>query len=658
MTKRLCAVALAALLLLSGCGASTARPADTVPPKQTEAPAAAEKPAETPAPTQTPVPTVTPAPAETPAPTEPPAPAENPLVKAAGVYKLYSFDTEGYEALASDDGVEAWILLRESGSADLMDTGPDGEFHEWRGVPVTAEADGLLRFETPEDFVAFETTGQLTPDGMLEVSLSLRNPDGTTGGSLHRYRRITEHEGAFNGRALTPDELDALNAGFEGMNFCTCTYACPEEIDWREVCYNGAGINEEPSETAWQEYLDDGGWGELDIEAIRDWRLREYVWTHTLTSYDLADTPLLYRWFGSSDGYYIYEHGDTNAIPVSFTEGYVDGELYKLYYERADWEHYRFDPRPFVLTAYIRDGEWQYVSNLPANWPEPKTLLTLRYFENLADAQALYDITSVSAPADEQGMEPSGWGYAVFTAQTDDVRYIVEMAEGYVNEGYDVLIPGDYVASGVLMKGQSAAVRTNQPWYAEMRLSATCGALYADYVFGQDNWKHLLNEDARRLVGHDLAGEGRGCTPATEEELSCFLMDGNWAMLDPATGEPVAAAIFHDYRSATFFDMEQGVGAVVWFDRYDARPTEAPDLLSLVYSDYDDYGWTLDGYAYGDPLGDYQIYMVQLDGEQILTLTQLSEGTGILSQLFPAADEGGAFTLHRFKGTAVFEGQG
>ena len=238
------------------------------------------------------------------------------------------------------------------------------------------------------------------------------------------------------------------------------------------------------------------------------------------------------------------------------------------------------------------------------------------------------------------------------------MRYIVETAEGYENQGFDVLIPGDCVDSGVLRKGQSAAVRTNQPWYAEMRLSATCGALYADYVFGQDNWKHLLFEDERRLVGHDLAGEGRGCTPKTEEELACFLSDGSWALLDPSTGKPLAAAIFHDYRSVTFFDTEQGVGAVISFDRCDARPTEAPDMLSLACSDYDDRGWTLEGYANGDPLGDYQLFAVQLDGEQILTLTQISEDVGILSTLFPAADEGGMFTLHRFKGTAIFEGQG
>ena len=583
---------------------------------------------------------------------------ENPLIAGAGIYQLYSFDTEGDAALAADVGAEAWILLRSSGSADLMGTTPDGTYREWRGVPVTVEADGLLRFDTPEDYTAFALAGRFTPEGLLEVSVSLMNPDGTTGGSTHCYRRIAPHEGPFHGRALTADELAAINERFDGMNFCTCTYACPEEINWQEVCYNGAGIGEDPSDTAWQEYMDAGGWGELDIEAIQDWRLREYVWKHTLTSYALADIPLQPRWFDSSDGYYIYEHGDTNAIPVTFTEGYVDGELYKLCYDRADYEHYYFDARPYVLTAYLRDGEWQYVSNLPVDWAEPQTLLTLRYFETLEDAQALYDITDVAGPADERNMEPYGWGYAVFTAQADNVRYIVEMAEGYEDVGYDVLVPGDHVASGVLQKGESAAVRTNQPWHTSMRLSAARGALYAEYVFGQDNWKHLLNEDERRLIGHDFAAEGRGCSPATETELSNFLTDGNWGLFDHRTGELIGAAQFYDYRYVTLFNMDEGCGAFISFDRYDARPTQAPDVLSLEYAVYNEYGWTLDGYADRTPLGDYQLYAVQMDGEQILTLTQVSEGDGILSRLFPAADEGGSFTLHRFKGTAVLEGQG
>ena len=643
MKKRLLAISVAALLLLSGCGAS---PAKTGVPKPTEVPAQTE----VPVPTVAPKPTEAPTPAETPAPT--PEPTEAPALPAPqeleGIYALYGL-SDGSAA-----GAEAWLVLRASGSADYLGCDAQGDWREWRGMPYRIGTDGTLDFETPEDFIDAGMTALVDENGMLELHLPRTAPDGT----LYRSRRIEAHEGDFDGRALTAEELAQINETFDGMEFCTTCYACPEEIDWTQVFYNGAGINEDPSETAWQEYLDAGGWGELDIEAIRDTRVREFVWKHTLTSYDLADTTLFLHWFDSSDGFYIFEHGDTNAIPVEFTEGYVDGELYKLIYRRGDYEHYVFDEVPYVLTAYIRDGVWQYVSNYPADWTAPKPLLTLRYFEDLAQAQALCDVVDVAETEQTPDMEPYDWGYAVFTALTDDVRWIVERAEGYEDVGYDVTIPGDYIASGVLQKGESAAVRTNQPWHAEMRLSASCGSHYASFIFGEDNWKHLLNDDARRLIGHDLAGEGRGCAPATEEELSAFLRDGRWALLDRDTGALAAVADFHDYRYMRVWDMENGFNAFLNFDRYDARPTQAPDVISLEYSwDFDEV-LELPGREYGAALGDYQLWMTQLDGEQVLTLTQVSEEPGILSELFPRCDEGGVFTLHRYRGAAAFEGQG
>ena len=255
-------------------------------------------------------------------------------------------------------------------------------------------------------------------------------------------------------------------------------------------------------------------------------------------------------------------------------------------------------------------------------------------------------------------MEPYDWSYAVLTALTDGVRYIVERAEGYEDVGYDVLIPGDYVDSGVLNRGESAVIYTNQPWHAETRVTASRGSHYADYVFGQDNWKHLLYSDERILIGHDLAGEGRGCSPQTEEELSNFLTDGNWALLDGESGEPVARVQFHDYRYLTVSGVERGFCAFLNYDRFDARPTEAPDMISLKYTEDYDFGWENPGYAVGDPVGDYLLYMAQMDGEQVLTLTQVSEGRGILSDFCPGADEGGSFTLHRYQGTAEMEGQG
>ena len=638
MKRTLPALILAAMLL-TGCGAS---------PAQTEAPAETETPAATAAPS----PTATPAP--TPAPTEPPAENRTPSREIDGIYRIYAHETEGDYMLASESGAEAWLLLRRSGTADYMDTTGDGTFREWRGMAYSVGEDGVFHFDVPDDFLFADMSAQWGREGMLELSFSWG--DLNVGGSTCWFRRLEMHDGPFDGRALTERELAQLNRDFTGGPFCAAVYSDPTEIDWRQVCHDGAGVSETLPEHIRMAYLDDGGWGELDIEAIQDFRLREFVWKNTLTSYDLADAPLRLSWY-EKDGWYLYEHGDTNAFQVDFYEGYADGDLYKLYYQRADWEHFRFDTMPFVLTAYIRDGEWQYVSNLPVSRTEPEPLLKLSYYPSQEAAEAVLTLKDVHTLEKTEWTEPSGWAWAVFTAQTDGVRYRLELLEDYTDEGLELAIPGECIGSGVLDRGESAVVYTNQPWHASLRLTAVCGDLYGSYVFGEDNWKHLLDSDVRTVVGHDLAGEGRGCAPETEEELSNFLCDGAWALMDRTTNEPVAAVSFHDYRNMLVRGRDFAFDTCLSYDRYDARPGEAPDLICAEFSDGYGDNWGVEGRDEGDFSGDYQLWYVQLDGAQELKLTQVSEGEGVLSRFFPEADEGGSFTLYRYRGSAGYAGE-
>ena len=120
------ALLIAALLVLSACGAETAPEATPVP---TEAPTAAptETPAPTDAPTPTPSPSPTAAPTETPAPTEAPEPTEEPTPAPtpapevpAGVYTYYDAD-----------GGEWRLELRGDGLFTITD--PDGKPHTGAG---------------------------------------------------------------------------------------------------------------------------------------------------------------------------------------------------------------------------------------------------------------------------------------------------------------------------------------------------------------------------------------------------------------------------------------------------------------------------------------------------------------------------------------------
>lgn len=126
------ALLIAALLVLSACGAKTAPEATPVP---TEAPTAAptETPAPTEAPTPTPSPTPTAAPTETPAPTEAPEPTEEPTPSPtpapevpAGVYTYYDAD-----------GGEWRLELRGDGLFTITD--PDGKPHTGEGWSTAAD---------------------------------------------------------------------------------------------------------------------------------------------------------------------------------------------------------------------------------------------------------------------------------------------------------------------------------------------------------------------------------------------------------------------------------------------------------------------------------------------------------------------------------------
>ena len=104
------ALLIAALLVLSACGAKTAPEATPVP---TEAPTAA--PTETPAPTEAPEPTEEPTPSPTPAPEVP-----------AGVYTYYDAD-----------GGEWRLELRGDGLFTITD--PDGKPHTGEGWSTAAD---------------------------------------------------------------------------------------------------------------------------------------------------------------------------------------------------------------------------------------------------------------------------------------------------------------------------------------------------------------------------------------------------------------------------------------------------------------------------------------------------------------------------------------
>ena len=584
------------------------------------------------------------------------------LDSVAGLWALQELEVDGDRVSAELSGLSAELLLRVDGTADYVELGASGEVTVHPNLIVDGDGDGRLDFAFDGEFGRMNYVITAGENDALELSGEWTGPDGTAGGNTQFFRRETMDE---RGRKLYPAELEQLTASLDGREngFFVCTYDRPEEIDWAEVCYNGAGIGAALQPEAQSAYLMKVGEIYGSLEAIHENDLADFVWNKTQTPYSSARHPLWAstKWTYLEDyGLWCFDHGDTNAQPISFTDGYANGSEYYLYYTRADAQTY-FESREFVMHCYIRDGDWQYISNLPADAPAPVTLLSIEFFESRQDVQGARGTTSYLFVEERPSDEPNDWGWALVTAQTDQVRYILNRGDESVSyDLYGVFVPGENISSGVLNQGESFAVYVNQPWHPSVQLVANKDAFWGEYLFGEDNWLHFDNTVTRYVTGHDLQGEGRGCRPANEAQLARFLMDGDWLYMDEESGSYSAAVSFSDYRYMTISTEETAYPIYLRYGYENADPeSEAPDKLTLEKDNsVFEADWSVLPYwYYTNALGDYLISAIQLDGEQLLYLTPLYDGGGDLRYLLPGGPDG-PISLIRFRGMEVFEGQG
>ena len=464
-------------------------------------------------------------------------------------------------------------------------------------------------------------------------------------------------------RPMTEEELTALENSltFEENGFFVCSYDRPEEIVWNEVFYNGAGIRRDPTEDEIADYEHWNGEIYTDLEVLSREDVERFVLEKTGTEYRAARKPL--DWYCSDDyDVYMFQHGDTNYQEIRFTAGETNGTDYRLWFRMSDWANYRWDC-PYVMTARILDGNWQYISNLPADRTAPVTLLTVEYFrtqEEIAD-QVLTHTTEIRRLESDED-SPRYW--VVITAQEDGVRVSLDRdhtrSELESMNDFRWQTPDENLDSFVLNRGEKAAFQVNMPWNPCIRLAAFCGAYFGQYWFGEDNWLHLWDDEGVPLdywiTGHDYDGEGRGCSYEDEVGLVGFLSAGDWFFSQNENEGAAAAVTFEDYRTMWVENEVECYQIFLRFGQDDNARGEAPNLLIMEKYDNQELVWEtvpLDG----DALGTYRIEAVQLDGEQLLTFTETEGGdggSGVLSYLFPDYDETvRSFTLRRYIGAKL-----
>ena len=149
-------------------------------------------------------------------------------------------------------------------------------------------------------------------------------------------------------------------------------------------------------------------------------------------------------------------------------------------------------------------------------------------------------------------------------------------------------VPGRQIGSGELEEGDCVALEVNLAWYPRLRLELSKDYYWAEYWFGEDNYRHLDTFSVtRRIAGHDLDGEGRGCSPADEQELISVLSDRPWVCLDQTNGAILACLLFYPdgetdiVLTDTWYSLETYSSAMK-SERLSASSSESSAMSNVV----------------------------------------------------------------------------
>ena len=649
--RQRCTFRIIAILLLLGLltACATVTPIPTQEPQPTSPP---ETTAPTPAPTPTPKPTPEPTPEPTPDPTPEPVFIDHLPDELAYLWCLYAYEAEGNYEEAWENGVEVWLATSEDTPALwLYERTGGGAWTVCPQLQLMQDESGALFFRSESEDRSRRFTITAMNEWDMEVSCSWENPDGTAGGTTMWFSHVSPQE---DGRPLDEEETARIAASFGPTDwgfFRTC-YAYPQEIDWAAVCAGGAGISRKPTEeelAAWRKQYREEPEGELMVILKAD--LPELADKKTYTDYREAQNPLLW-WFEPDEEHFMGYRDPAAAEPVRFRSMYLHGGRLTVYYTLPENEDQVFRAR-----LYPVDGGFLFYSVSKADGIAPVKLAMIRFCETREEAEAIPGVTACISTEHLDSDEPN-WVWAVVTSRQDGLQYSFQRASlsGANAEAMEALIgakiPDQVLFTGTMNTNESVALEVNLAWYPRLRLELTKDYSWGEYWFGQDNWNSAMESDTPRYVtGHDLDGEGRGCTPLNETELMNVLSGQPWLLVDDTGRDILACLQIYADGKADIVLTETWYSLQGEFFRLNAREDQAPDAVRFTAGSESWSSWIGgSGERDSDRIGDYALSLIQLPGEQILSLYQIGD-SGSLGLLLPGCtEEDTAFYFRRYMG--------
>ena len=224
-------------------------------------------------------------------------------------------------------------------------------------------------------------------------------------------------------RELTEDEIKKLQWSLRSSDngFFACQYYRPEEIDWQQVFYMGAGMNValnegqleiirenmreeirqqrikeqelwdlylytneifiqsqgEEEEEAEEEVIEvDLNAGDVTTLTLRS--IQNFVKSRTNIEYSEARKPL--DWPQLTRNVFYFVRKGNNRVQVKLVRGTVKGNLYHLYYRLGN-KRGAVEPE-YVMTVEKEGNQWKYFSNLSLKKTQPITLLDIDYYSS------------------------------------------------------------------------------------------------------------------------------------------------------------------------------------------------------------------------------------------------------------------------------------
>ena len=589
----------------------------------------------------------------------------------------------------------------EDYNTDLMDTQENDSVSENMG----ASSEQLLRSGQTQEADSEVLSSKSDHTAQSEAHDSEANTNAGEGESDTQTDQEEERE-------LTEQEVKQLSRSVRSSDngFFVCTYYRPEEIDWEQVFYNGAGVGmtltdeqmyelrvrlteeeaqKNPQPTPEPTEGEEGEEGEEVQEAEPELieipgltvvslnSIKSFVKSRTGIDYSEMRKPV--EWPEFSRNIFYLVHGDSNYTRIELLSGTVKGTEYRIYYRYVGRNKSK-DPE-YVMTARIEKGRWTFISNLPVDAVEPITMLDVDFYMTRQEIQKLpvkkiYDFSPKVSEDEEDDKEqekkntyvPKGKTpvpcWAVITARYDNTRICFErsfqdddISEKLLAERF--FIPAGELDEITLRKGEQIAVRAEMQWLPDLRIRAVVGNFSGAYSFGGENHLQRMTKEGLNLstyvVGYDLDGEGRGTHFKNDKEFLQFL-EGTWVYYDSTFGEYSAVINFDKDRHMNIYCYGQDFKIdITKYKKVYVGEDAAPDVMTLRVND--DVSLQKMGtmfYYWKRDLGDYRIRVVQMDGEQILLLSQESNGQDKLYPFFSGADElTEEYAFYRFIGTGT-----